>query len=445
MPGLSALTDHSLAIIFATSPTGLGHLRVTKALYEGLPPANSAVLLGAQSPFLSMTYRFISIHPLTRRFMEFSQIPPFESITTFANSLFIRTQTQKLYQQLQAVLNERFSVPKTVLLVASHSLLGHQLGKIKDKLARETGMSIVLVVQVTDDSPQTIWYVPEADMIFVPSEYTRRHLLSYAKQVRLVPVPIHVGAYPISPFLAERLSPKAYREKQVQLDPFSRAQMHITMPISGAAVGTRFTASFIEEMHRFSRRYFFHIISRDASFTQAFIQDMTKLDYVNVHISVHDRTTVENYEQVFAKLPIALEITKPSEQAFKALLDPKDRGGVILLFSQPVGRQEYDNLHFLKNHGLMPHKHENAVLWKLAKRGMSLHGMAVLKKAQEWRALLLPNDPKEAAQFSNWCLQQNLFMHMMAHKREARAVSLQANGVEQFWQEVVQLLPKEKK
>jgi hypothetical protein len=145
---------------------------------------------------------------------------------------------------------------------------------------------------------------------------------------------------------------------------------------------------------------------------------------------------------VLKETPISLEITKPSEQAFKALASTRERGGVIMLFSKPVGGQEYDNLHFLRNHGLMPTKQENRLLWKMAKRDESLKETDLLTHAHHWRAILLPKDPNEASIFTIWCLKEKVFQSMMHYTRSQQGDELQSNGVEQFWTQTVKLLEK---
>ena len=440
MSGLSVLVDPTLTIIFATSPTGLGHLRVTDALYHGLPKGASPVLLGAQDPSVSSLYRFVSIHPLTRRSMELLETPPLDKPFARIIRPFLRKQSKMLYQQLKTILSERFVVPKTVLLVASHTILGHQLGAIKQQLAKELGITILLVVQVTDDSPQPISYIYDADLILVPSEYTKEHLSAYAHKEKLPLVPLEVTAYPISPLLTEELSEHALEQRLHQTDPASDALVHMTVPVSGAAVGTSFLATYIKAMHNVSERFIFHVVSREAPFTKSFLQTVSTLPYVKLHTSPHDITTVDTYEQVFKEMTITLEITKPSEQAFKALATPKQRGGVILLFAKPVGGQEYDNLHFLRNHGLIPGKLDNRVLWQMAEKQQTLHGSELLSKAHHWRGVRLPDDPEKASAFTSWCLKERLFFTMLHYRSDKLNRELQSNGVEQFWLQVAQLI-----
>jgi len=396
--------------------------------------------LGAQDPSVSALYRFISIHPFTRNFMESLQVPPFDKPFAAVGRVFLRSQTKLLYQQLKTILSERFTVSKTVLLVASHAILGHQLGAIKEKLAHELGVSILLVVQVTDDSPQPIWYVPEADLLFVPSPYTKEHLVAYAKKANLKHTSVVVTAYPISPLLTEILSDQAFASRVSQSDADQKAAIHMSVPVSGAAVGTSFLTDYIKQLHEVSDRFVFHVVSREAPFTQSFIESVKQLPFVKLYTSNHDRTTLHNYENVYKDVSIALEITKPSEQSFKALANPKQRGGALLLFSNPVGGQEYDNLHFLRNHGLMPGKSAGQDLWQKAKRQESLQGSEYLIKAHHWRAILLPTDPKEASAFTAWCLKEKLFAAMMQYKRDEIKPELESNGVEQFWNTVEILL-----
>jgi hypothetical protein len=441
MASLKDLTNPQLMIIFATSPTGLGHLRVTDALYHGLPKNSTPILLGAQDPSVSAMYRFVSIHPFTRRIMELVVVPPLNKPFAAFGRMIIRSQKTLLYQQLKTILSERLIAPKKVLLVATHTTLGHQLGAIKEQLKKEMGISITLVIQVTDDSPQPIWYIYDADELFVPSQYTRKKLLEYAREVHLPEVPIIVSAYPISPLFSEELSMNEKTERIKQVDPTSSAKIHISLPISGAAVGMSFSSKYIKEMHHLSERFYFHVTSREAAYTTSLIQSLIPLSYVKLYTSPLDMKTVDNYEQVFSQTTIALEVSKPSEQAFKTLATPKERGGVIMLFADPVGGQEYDNLHFLRNHGLMPSKNENKILWQLAKRNEPIP-LEFTKKAHHWRALRLPSNHFDAAFFTFWGLKQNLFLTMMHYERAQQSIEVQANGVEQFWHHVVQLLEK---
>jgi len=439
MSALTPLTDPSLTLIITASPLGLGHLRVTDALYHGLPTNTAPMLLGAQASSISNMYRFVSINPISRHVMEIVQSPPWDSFVAYVLRRNLRFQSKHLYQQLKTILNERFVVSKTVLLVAAHPDHGHQLGAIKEKLAREMDIDIFLVVQVTDDSPQPSWYVQEADLIFVPSPYTREHLLTYAKNNLLRQVPIVVTAYPISPLLTQTFAEEFYEKRKMQMNPSSQTIIHMTVPVSGAAVGVDFLSQYIQSLHTESKRFNFHVVSRDASYTRPFLTEMEGLTYVQCATSPHDRTTIDNYERMFTEQVISLEVTKPSEQAFKALATPKQRGGVLLLLAKPVGRQEYDNLHFLRNHGLMPHKQMNQKLWQLALEKKSIIE-SDLMQASQWRALLLPDDAKEASVFTQWCLQEGLFEKMMHYKRVEESVEVQSNGVEQFWTKVAKLI-----
>ncbi len=56
------LADPSLLLIFTYAPAGLGHLRVTDALYHGLPKGVQPVILGAHDRAVGAIHRFMSIH-----------------------------------------------------------------------------------------------------------------------------------------------------------------------------------------------------------------------------------------------------------------------------------------------------------------------------------------------------------------------------------------------
>src|SRR5258706_6795956 len=117
---LTRLSDPTLVIIFASAPAGLGHLRVTEALSHGLPKTAFPLMLGTKAPILKMLYRFISLHPATRRMMEVLQDKAHEDMVAAIGRKLLRLQAKPIYQQLKLILNERLTVPKTVLLVASH-------------------------------------------------------------------------------------------------------------------------------------------------------------------------------------------------------------------------------------------------------------------------------------------------------------------------------------
>lgn len=440
MSALSVLTDPSVAVIFETSPLGLGHLRVTDALYHGLPKTASPILFGAQAPRSSALYRFASVHRSTRTVLEMLQLPPLDRPVAFIGRQVLRHQTKEVYDALKRILNERFTVPQTVLLVATHAIHAHPLGAIKERLMRELGIKVFLVVQVTDDSPQAIWYVPGADMIFVPSAYTKEKLKSYAMKARLPYVRIVVTPYPISPLLTEEMTEHMISQRKAQLNPHTESTTHVAVPISGAAVGTEYAEAFIQSLHQEDDRFRFHIVAREAEFTQLFIQRMRDLPYIELLTSMHERTTIDNYEKLYKEHTIALEVTKPSEQTFKVLAHPKHRGGVVMLFTAPVGGQEYDNVRFLHTHGLIPTEHENKQLWQKAQSGEGLENGDLLHKAEHWRGILLPDKPDAAAKFTQWCLKHKLFSHMLRYSQEVKNEEVQSDGVEQFWNHVAALV-----
>jgi hypothetical protein len=117
---------------------------------------------------------------------------------------------------------------------------------------------------------------------------------------------------------------------------------------------------------------------------------------------------------------MALEIVKPSEQSFKSLLTPSQRGGVILLLTQAIGKQEQDNLNFLSDHHLLPE-----------------------------RAIKLTNNPDQDVKIINWCLNEGVFEKMAkvaclpagrGEENFREGNELATNGVQQFWKKVDDLL-----
>lgn len=439
----SVLSKKSLLIVFAYAPAGLGHLRVTDALYHGLAPGVTPVLLGAQDTSVGAIHRIMSIHPILRRIMEWAQRGTPENVFTYFYRRQLRANTKLLYQQMVTILSQRLEVPTTVLIIATHFGLAHQLAAIKALLSKTLKITLILVVQVTDDSPQRMWYVDGADVIFVPSELTKRELSRYAIQAGLPPVTFEVASYPVSPLLAKPLTEgeRAYRLRQT--DGSSQSAIHVAVPISGAAVGTDYMRDLMDELFARSHRFIFHVICKSAPFTEIFVKEMSERPYVKLLVSTHGREVVSQHELLYRRVCIGFEITKPSEQAFKALLPTSSVGGSILLFSQPVGRQEYDNLAFLTRHGLIPNAREqNRLLEQINEE--SSKPLTFKDETKKWRGLLLPNNPKEAAQFFIRSLNKDVFTSMLSHHKVEKNLSqndeVRSDGVEIFWQKVAEIV-----
>ncbi len=445
---LSVLSQKSILVILAYSPTGLGHLRVTDALYEGLPETISPILLGAQDRSVGTLHRFMSIHPITRAIFEWGQKGWMQYVMTFTYEFLLHSRTKLLYQQLMTILDERIIIPETVVIVATHFGLAHQLAHIKETFEKKTNVRMLLFVQVTDDSPQPLWYIPGADMIFVPSKHTKEKLQDFSNMFRLPKVPITITPYPVSPLLSEKLSSDAYHNRIEQVKKESKAYIHVSLPIPGAAVGTEFLTKLIPYLHKKSDRFVFHIIAKQALYTTQFLASLVDHPYVKLYVAIHDRETVNNYEKLYHDTVISLEVTKPSEQTFKALLQPHQKGGSILLFANPVGKQEYDNIAFLQRHHLIPPKHVHQIVWEKAEKNISLDsvfGRELKQVAKTWRGLLLPFHSLQSTHFITWCLQEGIFSAMMQYTPQEYSADLHKNeladtGVSQFWEKVAGIL-----
>ncbi len=446
----SILALHSVMVVFAYAPAGFGHLRVTEALYHGLPAGVAPILLGSQDTSIRAIHRMISIHPISRKIMQWAQSGTPERLFTHSYRFFLEKKNKLLYQQMVTLLDQRMHVPKTVLIIATHFGLAHQLSVIKQKLEQERNIKVFLFVQVTDDSPQYIWYVPGADIIFVPSEKTKQQLIGYGKSANLPPVHFEVIPYPISPVLTQRLTSHELEQRHNQVLPDTGSPIHVAIPISGAAVGIPFITKLITHLQLFSDRFVMHVVAKDTAYTHEFLKIIQANHGVNLYVSTHDREVVETYEQVYRQYPISLEITKPSEQTFKALCHPNQRGGSMLLFTDPVGQQEYDNIDFLKRHKLLPTEQDQQRMWSRSFHNLSLfpdHFEKIQLHAKQWRGLRLPPDPIHAASFVWWGIEHHFFEYMMhfspQEHTDIQYRELQTTGVEQFWQKITKYVEKE--
>lgn len=430
------------------APAGLGHLRVTDALRHGLPENAQPILLPESSESIRWIHRLTSRNPLGKRLMEWGQYGYAESIITRVYRSALRRDASYLEDELVKILKQRVVLPEKLLVVASHFGLAHQLSVVKKRIEKQAGVKVIIVMQVTDDSPQKIWYVPGLDLITVPSEQTMRFLSAYGRSEGLEHSTCMVLPYPLSPHLGEPLLPAALKHRLSQMNRRLQSPINVSIPISGAGVGTMFVDTLMKELHKHNPRFVFHVTAKRAIYTEMFLHSLSQKDYVQVSSSHSDREIVELYEQLFDRVVVSLEVTKPSEQAFKSLFVPKQAGGVLMLFSSPVGRQEYDNLDFLSRHGLIPTRLEceQLVEWSTRKIHPSGDDFDWLKTAaKKWRGIKLPSDPREAAQFILWCHTEGIFAAMMSlssfpkpAKGESEEVS--GDGVTLFWKEVQKFL-----
>ncbi len=170
MATTSPFTDPATCIVFTYAPAGLGHLRVTDALRHGLPENAQPILLPESSGSIRWIHALTSRNPLGKRLMEWAQYGWKEDIVTRVYRRSLRKDAKYLEEELIKILKQRMELPERLLVIATHFGLAHQLSVVKKNIERRERVKVTIVMQVTDDSPQKIWYVPGIDLITVPSE-----------------------------------------------------------------------------------------------------------------------------------------------------------------------------------------------------------------------------------------------------------------------------------
>ena len=421
-------------MIFTYAPAGLGHLRVTDALFDGLPKDTDSEIIGSYDKSIENIHRFTSIHPIVRKIYEWGQDGPMSFIFTRIYKRALKSNTKTLYKQIVDSINKRTVIPKKVLVVATHFAIAHQLTAIKEKIEKEKNIKIILVVQVTDDYAHPMWYVEGADLIVVPSHKTKADFAEIAKKLMLPEVNFAVAPYPLSPFLSLPLSTTELTERLDSTAANRDAYINVSIPVSGAAANLVFYKELIEALGRTSSRFIFHVVSRVAPYTLMFLDSISEKGFVKVHSSGNDRELVDSYDKEFEKTVMSLEITKPSEQAFKALVGAESRGGVIMFFSEAFGPQEKDNLAFLERHFLIPNMALNEELWNEPEITQELRSQFC-----GWRGIRLPKSSQEAANFIWWLLENGIFPQMLLckpaqGKTDPNSDELGSDGVTKFWQ-----------
>ncbi len=402
-------------MIFTYAPAGLGHLRVTDALVDSRPEKTPYVLLGSIDRFMTWIHRFTSINPVGKFIFLKSQYGLAEDIFTNLYRSFLTLNSGAIYKQLLNII-ERSPGRDEIWIVATHFGMAHQIGAIKEQLIKETGRVVRLIVQVTDDTSQHIWVVRGADLTFTPSKLVKQKFEGYAR-LKEIPFVCEVIPYPLSSTLIKPL-PKRLGNRHLSLASGS-GTIRIAVPISGAAVGLNFLFTLVKELGGLSKRFEFWVLVRKSPFTEVFRASIKLLPRVNLLVGKNDAEMIALYEMLYNENLIHLEVTKPSEQAFKAILTPKFVGGSVLLLTAPVGRQEVENMEFLERHGLL-----------------SMAGSITYP-----RAIKLSQKPEEAADFIFWALESGLLARMTADKFRFSVDTLSsgeigADGARQFWKKV---------
>lgn len=433
-------------VVFAYAQAGLGHMRVADAIYDGLPTGSRSILLSSRDQRVTYLHRITSIHPVFRGMLEYFQNGWGEELFTRFLRYVLARGSKIPYEELTQILNQEKVLPKTILVVATHYGLAHQFAAIKEDFMKRHGVRVVLVVVVTDDSPQKAWAVPGADVIFCPSTTCRVALETYHHRLAPDSKTTYIASpYMITPSFTELLSDERFQMRMNGCEPATADSISLAIPVSGAAAQLDFLLNVIKDLSDRSGRYHFDVVCKDSMYTGLFLYQLANWPKATTHISMWDRMIIEIYEEVYAKTVITAEITKPSEQSFKALLLPKQVGGCILLFSAPIGRQEHDNLAFFSRHALIPSEVEQELLFTLSKNNTKLVGTpneSLLSHASHWRGLRLPVGARDAAQFIDWTVNVGIWKEMARFSTFEEDPGLHSDGVLRFWTYVAEYLSK---
>ncbi len=427
------------AIIITTAPTGLGHIRVTNALLAGLPEGTTAHVMGIQDESISFTYHLISTNYYLRKILEFTQTnSTAERIVTPLLTYMHVQKIEETIDQIQKIITT--DNPDKLVIVSTHAFIAQKIARIIRH--KRITLPIYHAVIVTDDSPQRFWMV-EAETIFVPSIQTKEKLTAlFNMDHRSVPQ-IVVEPYPINPKYFQKLDPAILYNKIEQVTPQNPQKARISIPVSGAAVQLDYYKTLIDELtcekiRTEYREFKFSVTTREGNYTKPFIEYFRDNPEVVFHIGANDFQTVQLYDKLFEQLnPPSLEITKPSEQCFKVLTTPDTIGGPILLLTEPVGRQEYDNLNYLKRFGFLPNDERQQQLNEyLCTTQCPLTPGPFENEAHTWRALQLPVNPIKAAQFLTNAFKAGIFLAMQNYKTYTETEELSPHGVERIWKNI---------
>lgn len=432
--------NDDVLVLFTQTQAGLGHLRVTDALRHGMPADIPSTALHSLDKTVTVTHAIASRHVTLRQISDWVQRGWAEEVFTRVYRRYLTHHTDTVWKQMTTLLEAQATKPRTLLIVSTHFGLAHQLGALKDRLAKTYDVKVILVVVVTDDTAIKLWAVNKADYVITPGDKTMRELAAYhaashfSEATHYLPLP-----YMVSLRLAVPLSPPEFSSRVSQVKPDGVVPTHIAIPISGAAVQLTYFEELIDDLRSIGVPSHIHVVSLKMPATKEFLGRVMGEERVSVSVSPLPGEVVELYEEVYEDHVIALEVTKPSEQAFKCLLSPKRRGGSILLFSEPVGRQEEDNVWFMDRHDLVPPPSLQKTMWDASEKK---HGATeeMRTRAAHWRGLHLPACPHRSARFIAWCKQEGIFDAMVHFSGYAKNPGLAPDGVKQFWEKMEEII-----
>lgn len=339
------------AYIFPTVATGLGHIRVTRAIIESLSGSGPIYLFEAKKSLAESLHKISSSGVVARKLLVWSQSGALENFFSLIFKIFLRLKARSVVVDLARYLEK---IPnKKCVLVCTHFGVCWQIASQIKSLQLGLNKEIKIVLVVTDDSPQKMWAVP-VDVIFCPSHKTA---VAISKSLpRKSKTKIVVSNYPLATCFESRLEKEDIQAKVDQIQGISR-RTNICIPVSGASVHLGWYQAFINSVRENLKSAHFVVIVRESKSNKKFIRWCSERDgFIELIKAKKDWDLISLYQKAYTDMVFSFEVTKPSEHIFKARLPFGCRGGVILLLAPPVGRQEYDNLKFLKVNGYLEKK-----------------------------------------------------------------------------------------
>ncbi len=419
---------HRPLVILTTAVAGLGHLRVTRALRDALPANVPRIEIPAKDTWLTMFHNVMSNNDFLRKAFEYTQdTPQLEDGFTWITRQGLHLTSSRVRRLIVDTVRASKAKPSSLVIACSHFMLAESVGVEKQAIEAELGIPVRLVVQITDDTTQHIWYVTGADLLVAPSVHVATSLHAYGVAHHLVDTPISVLPYPINPLFSKPLNPGPH-ERLAEYE--GRAPLKLVIPVSGAAAGLGYLTDLAIRLGSGSDAIHTTVVGQATSRLKGTRQRLLHTKNVKCICRVSEDDVITAYEEYYRENVVGAEVTKPSEQAFKALARIDQVGGSVLLLTHPVGRQEYENLEYLFRNRFIPTPSERRELFAFS-RYHQAPSIAIRRQARYWRGLQLPPTPGEAAPFIHWCLETKLFADMGLLTR--KAPSLQPDGAKEFW------------
>jgi hypothetical protein len=350
----------------------------------------------------------------------------------------LRFDGDVVYQAAKDFLSR--SSKQKVVMIAFHPDIAFHLGLHKERLERESGKSICVVIVMTDhlsDRSQFNWLETRANLIVFPEDSSSRkgqeQLYKWTTILRRSEhADVATSPYAINPVLATQLSPENMLRRQEQLLPGGSDPVKTLILMGGSAPGQGYLMKLKLAL---PSQFETHVVIKSSPQTAYFESEMRRMGAI-IHSAADTNQFLSLIPALFTELVPSLVLTKPSEQTVLLHATPDQLGGAVIGLLPAVGDQEIQNVNFVRGHRVLPLKYQQEQMYLSSIEELK----SFYRDALGWRGIELPNstfdERKDAIAAGIFLLklkESGILFAMSQYKKDEAAHSLSTDGGLNFW------------